>query len=345
MKKYLFLSDGKSPHTLKWIQEIHKYYNVYIISFNGFSKAIFDLLGKQKCFDYSIDIKSDGNNYKYLFNLKKITKDILDINPNIVNAHYLTSYGFVASLIKKIYIKDMFLISSAWGTDILVTPSKNFIYKFLAKFILKNSNLVTSDSFFMTDKIKNIYNHPNVLSFPFGVEESINKNINKENLIFSNRALYKNYNISDIILWFSKIQDNNYKLVIANDGNLKKDLLILVEQLKLRDKISFVGFLTKEEQNYYYNIAKYYISIPSSDSTSVSLLEAMNYGCIPILSNIPANREWIIDKHNGLFFTNNLLLLEFNKDIIKINQDIIKKRAIFRYNIEYFKNIITEMYS
>lgn len=39
-----------------------------------------------------------------------------------------------------------------------------------------------------------------------------------------------------------------------------------------------------------------FISIPSSDSTSVSLLEAMCCGLFPIVSDLPANREWIHDK-------------------------------------------------
>ena len=37
-----------------------------------------------------------------------------------------------------------------------------------------------------------------------------------------------------------------------------------------------------------------------SDSVSVSLLEAMAHGCIPLLSDLPANREWVGDGDNGL---------------------------------------------
>jgi glycosyltransferase involved in cell wall biosynthesis len=40
--------------------------------------------------------------------------------------------------------------------------------------------------------------------------------------------------------------------------------------------------------------------VPESDGTSVSLLEAMSAGCLPVLSDLPANREWVREGDNGL---------------------------------------------
>ena len=40
--------------------------------------------------------------------------------------------------------------------------------------------------------------------------------------------------------------------------------------------------------------------MPRSDSVSVSVLEAMAHGCIPLLSDLPANRELVRDGANGL---------------------------------------------
>jgi hypothetical protein len=45
---------------------------------------------------------------------------------------------------------------------------------------------------------------------------------------------------------------------------------------------------------------RWYLSLPASDSVSVSVLEAMGHGCIPILSDLPANRELVDDGRNGL---------------------------------------------
>ncbi|MFN7726887.1 MAG: glycosyltransferase, partial [Rubrivivax sp.] len=50
----------------------------------------------------------------------------------------------------------------------------------------------------------------------------------------------------------------------------------------------------------HYAQAQWYISLPHSDSVAVSVLEAMAHGCIPILSDLPANRELVRDGDNGI---------------------------------------------
>ena len=89
----------------------------------------------------------------------------------------------------------------------------------------------------------------------------------------------------------------------------------------------------------YYRKCGYYISVPKSDSTSVSLLEAMSYGCIPIVSNIPANTEWIEDKINGLYYERSKIP-EFLCNAFRINREIIRERAIWSNNIKKFVKII-----
>jgi glycosyltransferase involved in cell wall biosynthesis len=39
--------------------------------------------------------------------------------------------------------------------------------------------------------------------------------------------------------------------------------------------------------------AAIYVSVPSSDGTSVTLLEAMAAGAYPVVSDLPGNREWV----------------------------------------------------
>jgi glycosyltransferase involved in cell wall biosynthesis len=48
--------------------------------------------------------------------------------------------------------------------------------------------------------------------------------------------------------------------------------------------------------------ADIYVSTSRSDSTSVSLLEAMASGAFPVVTDIPGNRVWIAHSENGLLF-------------------------------------------
>jgi glycosyltransferase involved in cell wall biosynthesis len=61
-----------------------------------------------------------------------------------------------------------------------------------------------------------------------------------------------------------------------------------------------VGRLAAAEQERHYARAQWYLSLPESDSVAVSVLEAMGHGCIPLLSDLPANRELVEHGRNGL---------------------------------------------
>jgi len=331
--KYILFADAKSTHTVKWLKELIKYFDVYLISLNGYSNEVLEYLSKEKIYVLNSSVKQAGGNFKLISKYFELKKIVDKIKPKYINAHYLSSYGFLAALLKR--DANFKLIQSTWGSDILVSPFQNKIKFYIAKYALKKANLITSDSFYMSDKIKEIYKNSKIMTFPFGLDEFEIKEYKKDEfLIFSNRILSKNYNIDKIIRWLATI-NSNYKLVIANSGDMLEDLKILAKELKVDKQVEFVGFLSKAKQENYYKEAKYYISIPTSDSTAVSLLEAMRYGCCPIVSNIAANKEWVRDGINGYIFKQNLQL---NKaiDVVEANQKTIKQRAIFKNSIKEF---------
>ena len=110
----------------------------------------------------------------------------------------------------------------------------------------------------------------------------------------------------------------------------------------MEDKVKFVGFLNHNQNDDFYNKSKIYISIPDSDATSISLLEAMYSGCIPVVSDLPANREWIDDGINGIIFSEDidslikrLGKLEIN-NLIKINENLVKKYGLAKENKKKF---------
>jgi len=334
--KYLLLADGSSPHVLKWVKELVRYFDVYIISLNGISKEIEVYINKNKIHVLNENASATGGNHTLIFKLPQIRSIMHQIAPRYLNAHYLSSYGFLAALSKNA-VDEVILIQSTWGSDVLVEPFLNKIRKQIAKYSLRKADFVTSDSWYMADVVHQLVGEKEVIVFPFGFNIIKNVKCEKEAIIFSNRALKDLYNIKLVIKWFSK-QDPKYRLVIANEGKERNALEVLVKELGLTEKILFVGYLSQEEQDNLYKRAKYYISIPDSDATSVSLLEAMQYGTIPIVSNIHANREWILDGVNGLYFDSHKKLeeTEIEEDFVTINQNILKRKALFPKSIKDF---------
>ena len=77
-------------------------------------------------------------------------------------------------------------------------------------------------------------------------------------------------------------------------------LRALVDELNLEKFIRFVGATPYADMPKYYALADVFVSIASSDSTPVSLLEAMACGAIPVVSDLPGPGEWITSGVNGL---------------------------------------------
>lgn len=341
-KKYLLLADGSSPHTLKWAKELINFFDVYLITLNGISKEMSALLQENNCFILNESVKPSGGNYTLIFEIFRIKNIIKTIRPDYLNGHYLSSYGFLSALCKN-SAKGMKLIQSTWGSDILLTPLKTPLHHWIARYALNQADYITADSYYVSDTIKKLTKVSNIMTFAFGFETIEQCTQEKERLIFSNRALKSLYNIDKLIHWFSK-QDPSYRLIIANDGTDRKQLEALTHNLGIANRVFFEGYLSTEKQWEYYQKAKFFVSIPDSDATSVSLLEAMQYGTIPIVSNIPANREWILDGVNGVFFDNEKYLetLKVDEHFSQINQSLLHNKALFQKSIQYFVSRIAQ---
>jgi glycosyltransferase involved in cell wall biosynthesis len=342
--KICFLGDGNSIHIRRWLDSFHdRGHEVHLITF---SKVELKHISVHKIGD--VDINISGNNWRYLFSVIQIKKLLRKINPDIVNAHYVTSYGLLAAL-----SGAKPLVISSWGTDILVTPERNKVYKAITKYALNKAKLVTSDSDFMSEAIHKLTS-TEVLTVPMGVESSLcyeeRNESNDEIKILSLRTVNKNSNIDIIVKSFSKLirghESNNFKLIITNDGPEMENIRSLVKDLDIEKNVDIKGFVTREKLIELLYSSHMHITVPDSDSTSVTLLEAMASGIITIASDIPANREWIKHKENGLISENineeSLKVcmeyamndLQFKQKASRLSREVILERAIWSQNMQ-----------
>lgn len=327
---------------------------VHIKNFYNLVKDYFDevlIVGTHKvdfCKSIALDfgIKNPISVYK---NIKVLRKIMIDFSPGIIHVHQANSVGFISSLANK---KKFPLVLTTWGDDVLILPNKNFIYKKLTTTSLKYADAVTADADIMRKAIHSFYGKIDVTIANFGIEIQSSESVDKENVIYSNRLHDDLYNIDKIVLGvgdFLKVQPE-WKLIIAAIGKNTDKLKSMVEEMGLQSQIEFVGFLKPEDNKRNYLKSKIYISIPNTDGTSISLLEAMAYGCIPIVSDLPANKEWITDQQNGIVLRKwdvseafqRVFDLDFEK-AININHEIIDERATKKANRDKFVAIYDKL--
>lgn len=342
--KICYIANASSPHTWKWANYfIGRGDDVHIISHEPY-----DLKGATV---HYIDFSLKG-----FFKYKKIVHNKIDeIAPDVLHAHQYNDCALYGVTYKKLPA-----IVSAWGSDILLTPEKNIILKLIVKYTIKNSRIITSDALDVTEKIIEFGGNPdNIYTFPMGIESeildyknSIDVN-NKELTILSNRRLEKLYNIDILIKGFKLAleKNSNINLIIAATGTEEEALKELSKTLGLDNNIKFTGRYNQEELGGMLKKSDVFISIPNSDATSVSLLEAMGCGLYPVLCDLPANREWIEDGENGMIINNiteddvkdAILKCTSNKQYMKtqskVNIDIIKEKALWKNNIKVVEDL------
>ena len=351
MKKYLLIGDGESPHLFKWAKELSKYFEMYVVSSRSFSPDLRSIIPEENCHEFGLSPEERGGNFQYIKLIRPLRKLIAYISPDFVNAHYITSHGVLAALAERPSKRNYKLILTAWGTDIQVTPFKNPFYRIITRFALNRADLVTTDSKVVAGIVEKL-STTQTTTFPFGLDKlpDVKPEDKDPNLYFSNRTLNTNANIDKVLTFFAKVhsENNEARLIIANDGPEKEYLIDWSHDLGILSAVEFTGFISEEEQQEIYKKAMYYFSILSSDALSVSLLEALAYGCIPIVSDLPDNIEYVTNGLNGIVLDKSNAIdsvVEIRQDalnIFEINRRLISKKAIFPDAIKDFcKTIAT----
>lgn len=128
--KVLILAP-QSVHTKKWVYPLlsDEKLEILVMSFDsGNENALKNIP--------VITIKSELGKLKYFFAVKNIKKTLYEFKPDIVHAHFVSSYGYMAS---KLNFHP--LVLSAWGSDITLAK-ENFIRKNFLKDVINSSDYI-----------------------------------------------------------------------------------------------------------------------------------------------------------------------------------------------------------
>ncbi len=337
----LLLIGTDAIHTLNYLNLVRDYFaEVFVVTDTGGEK--YNTPFKHINFSFS-------NPFAIINSIYRIKKIIKDFQPDIIHIQQAGTHAWMT--LKAARNTTIPVIVTAWGSDILHTPKQGKLYYRLTKSILKQARYFTSDSQFMADEMNRIANKKldiTIANFGINIDPS---DVPKEDIIYSNRAHKPLYRIDLILLAFSRfIKTQNrqtWKLVVAGDGEQTPALHNLADKLGISDKVEFAGWVNKEQNSVLYFKSRVFVSIPESDATSISLLEAMAAGCIPVVSNLPANAEWIKNNINGIIvsdfdsdFLSSIFALD-EHEVRQINEDIIEQHGTQTAN----RNKFTDLYN
>lgn len=105
--------------------------------------------------------------------------------------------------------------------------------------------------------------------------------------------------IPKLIMYFEE-KNINYLLNIAGDGPCEKLISEYVEKKHLQAKVKMYGKLSRVELYDFLNQQDVYLNFSEFEGTSLTMLEAMASGCVPVVTNVSGVSDFIENEVNGL---------------------------------------------
>src|SRR3989344_2674215 len=145
--KVCHLGDASVIHTWRWVDSMEKKgHETHLISL----KPLREEFKNPNVKVHVIPKTNLKNPLNLLLTINRIRNLVKQIKPDIIDAHYVTHYGFFAALTGKPFI------CSAWGSDIVILPKQSKLVKAITKFTLKKTKAVTCDAYHMAKAIEDL---------------------------------------------------------------------------------------------------------------------------------------------------------------------------------------------
>lgn len=91
----------------------------------------------------------------------------------------------------------------------------------------------------------------------------------------------------------------DYVFQIAGEGECEAIISDYIVKNKLEEKVQLLGRVPKEKMNQFWSNQDVFVNVSEYEGTSLSMLEAMSYGCVPVVTEVSGAREFITEGENG----------------------------------------------
>jgi len=258
-------------------------------------------------------------------------------NYDLIHAWFGIPCGLIALLLGKPYIVSL------RGSDVPFYNPRfylldKFIFRYLSKFIWKKAKTVTTNSEGLkilakktstNQKIEVIYNGVDTKEF----KPAKNKKFGKTLKIICVARLIKRKGIDYLLKALGELKNKDYLLTIIGDGNEKENLKQLAKELKIKDKVNFLGAIPHSKMACYYQQNDLFVLPSLNEGMSNTILEAMACGLPIITTNTGGAKELI--KNNGFIvkpksvtqLKNAILKYLNNKNLLEKHRQISRQIA------------------
>lgn len=353
--KLVFIAPASVVHTVKWVNGLINYgFEVHLITQHKLQEPI-----NSQVIIHQLPYRGGKG---YVLNALPLHRLIQSINPDVVNVHYASGYGTLASLAN---IPEYTL--SIWGSDVYEFPYKSVFHKWLIKRNLKSATKLASTSHAMAQQVRQLFPEANNIAItPFGVnleQFSATTKAFTQNTITIGvvKRMEEKYGLDVLIDAFNLtkqalIEQNSsladkLRLLIVGDGALTHELKMRVKALQLDDVCTIVGAVPHAQVKKYINQIDLFVVSSRIESFGVSVVEAAACERACIVSNVGGLPEVVVNNETGFIvesdspsaFSNALLHMIENQEQARGMGENAREFALSHYAEHLTMEIMVNM--
>ena len=336
--RILVLGDSRSFHIERYLAELRRQNCEVLLASIEAGKLDY----------YQLRWRGPVRMFHYVLAVKELRDLFTKFKPDVVDAHYASGYGYMAATALK--NSTIPLVVQLWGSDILVVSNKSYFHKRKVVVAFGEADAVIADSQFLINEAKKIAPLNKTLVESFGIEKHFlefhkqDYTISKPLKIIVPRPHERVYNNPFIINALAPLlKRGEVTLTFPDFGSLavklKREIKIGgyrgIGLYEKKNRVSFLKLMSEQDV---------YLSAALSDSSPVSLIEAMALGLIPVVAGIPGIKEWAGDSGAIMFDINdpnsladkiNEIITDKNKrtQMRQSNLEKVKAKGLFENNV------------
>ena len=235
--------------------------------------------------------------------LKRVLREI---KPDLIHAGPIQTCAFLAVLSGFRPILTM-----SWGFDLMQDAERDGWWRLVTRYTLRRSSFFTSDAQVTCAKAIAYGMDPSrTVIFPWGIDlkqfkpKRATVRRQRSTVLFCDRSWEPRYGVDVLARAFVKVarQREDVSLLLLGGGSQGQTIRQILMSGGVYDRVQFGGQISQTDLPRWIHMAELYISPSHVDGSSVSLMEALACGLPALVSDIPANKEWVSEGVNGWLF-------------------------------------------
>ena len=293
--RVVYLADAPYIHTRRWVGHFARIgWDAHVISFRAAQIA-------GATVHYIDGLESIGK-ARYLAHARRVRALVRDLQPDLLHALHLTSYGFLAGL-----SGFQPSIVSVWGTDVLEAPALSPMHRWIPRSALARAGAVTATGMRLAEATLPYMPAGKAVSvIPYGADLDLfrpqPRDARTPLTIGAASRLSPEKGFDSLLRAVATLRARGLALhvLLAGDGPSREPLQRLAAELQLDAQVEFAGELSHEDVPALLQRLDIFAMPSTWEGFGVSAVEAAAMALPAVASNVHGIPDVVLDGETGI---------------------------------------------